>query len=322
MAGESLIYTDAEAFQDYVRQHRMDLFKILLYGFTTAQLATPFDGVKGELVLTESIIQGSLAKRWSKGFNPVPAIKFKPRVLKTTLEKVDISVVPQEYEFSYLGLARRKGQDPKDWPFEGFILMQLLEQLSKEKENAIWHAEEAAVPADSDLLSETFDGYLKIIDDAVGADLTEITTGAIDENNAIASFRTMWKEVGSSYKKAGVDIMCSYDIFDAYRINYKEVFKANPVETSIINESGYSINGLRYELGAGNSNIIPIEGLEGSGRVIMTPRQNLGYGYDAPGDDTFRFKEEIRELRYWMDFRMGCQIMIPRDGIMTINDQA
>ena len=323
MPGQSVVYTSAEAFQNYVRQYQMDLYRQLYYGFKTSFLATPFEGIKGQLILNESVISGNLAKRWSKTFAPVAAVEIKPRTLSTVLEKIDLSVVPQEYEASYLGAMRRKGQDPLDWPFEAFILSQVMAKLAQEQEYAIWQGDAAAVPSSNDLLSATFDGYLKIIADEVTAtNLTEVTTGAIDSTNAVASFRTMWAEVSSAYKEMGVDIFCSYEIFDAYRINYKDDFGANPVETSVINEANYSAQGLRYELGGGNSQIIPIPGLEGSGRVIMTPRANLCYGMDSPSDQTFNFDTDTRELRYWMDFRMGCQIMIAKDGIMTVNDQA
>ena len=323
MPGQSVVYTSAEAFQAYVREYAPSLIRQLYYGFKTGMLVTPFEGIKGQLILTESVIANSLAKRWSKTFAPVAAVEMKPRKLEVVPQKIDLSVVPKEFEFSYLGMMRRKGQDPRDFPFEAYILTQILDKLAQEKEYAIWQGVAAAVAGSNDLLSETFDGFLQIVADEITAtNLTPVTTGAIDSTNAVASFRTMWSEVSSAYKEMGVDIFCSYEIFDAYRINYKDDFGANPVETTVINESNYTAQGLRYELGGGNSSIIPIPGLEGSGRVIMTPRANLCYGMDSPSDETFNFDTDTRELRYWMDFNMGCQIMIAKDGIMTVNDQA
>ena len=59
-----------------------------------------------------------------------------------------------------------------------------------------------------------------------------------------------------------------------------------------------------------------------SGRVVITPRSNLVLGIDSPSDVMFNVKEEIRELRFWMDFRMGAQILMKRNGILVVNDQA
>lgn len=282
----------------------------------------PHEGIKGELVLTELLIGQNLAKRWSKSFSAVSgAIDFKPRVLATKLNKVDLSVVPQEYESSYLGMARRKGQDPTDWPFQAYVLQQIMNQLNQEMEHAIWQAEAAASPSSSDYLRETFDGFLTIIADAIAAtDLTPVTTGAITDSNAVASFRLLWKELLAAYKESGVDFFCSYEIYDSYRIDYKEQYGQHPNEEVI---SGTDYTGLRYELGGGKSFIIPVPGLEDSGRVVVTPRQNLHFGVDAFEDfQSFNVEQDTRELKFWMDFRMGAQIGIIKDGVLVVNDQA
>lgn len=323
MAGESVVYTSAEAFQDYVRQFRKELYRQLYYGFKTSYLATPFEGVKGEEIISESVITNALVRRWSKSFNPVQAAEIKPVKLVTSLNKVDISVTPQDYEKSYLGILRRKGQNPTDWPFEEYMMKQFMDKVMQEMEYAIWHAEAAAVPNANDELIATFDGYLKHIATAItNNEVTPVATGAFTANNAVASLRTMWADVDEMYKETGTDIFMSYELYDYYRINYKNEFKANPIETETINESGYVAKGLQYELGAGNSFITPVPGLAGSGRVIITPRNNLIYGMDDPSDLSFNFEQEKRELCFWMDFRMGAQILMKRDGILVVNDQA
>lgn len=322
MAGESVSYTAAEAFQDYIREFREDLFSQLFYGFKTSQLATPHEGVKGELVLTELQIGDNLVKRWSKTFAAVSgAVDFNPRVLATVLNKVDLSIVPQEYESSYLGMMRRKGQDPTDWPFQAYVLERLMAKIKQEMEYAIWQAEAAGSPSSNDYLRQTFDGYLTIIEDAIAATtITPVTTGAITSSNAVASFRLLWNELLDPYKESGVDFFCSYSLYDAYRINYKTLYGQHPNEV-VINDTDYM--GLQYELGGGQSMIIPVSGLSGSGRVVCTPRANLHYGVDAFEDfENFNVEQDTRELKFWMDFRMGAQIGILQDGILVVNDQA
>ena len=323
MAGESIVYTSAEAFQAYVRQYSEQLFTKLFYGFKTGQLAMPFEGVKGELILSEVQIKDNLIRRWAKAFDPVAAAEFVPTTLKTHLNKVDLSVVPQEYEASYLGMMRQKGQNPRDWPFEAYILDKILKKMNQEMEYAFWQGDEAASPASTDYLRETFDGILKIVADAITATtITPVTTGAISSTNALAKFFDLWQQVGEAYKEGGTDFFCSYAIYDMYRKNYKTEYGANPIETPVINNAGYEVNGLRYEYGGGNSFIIPTAGMTGSGRVIVTPRENLVYGVDDPSDVQFNFETNVRELQMWADFRMGVQLLQARDGIIVVNDQA
>lgn len=324
MAGESVNYGHAEAFQDYVRTYAEDFFTRMFYGFRTAQIALPFEGIKGEHVVTELEIGENLARRWSKTFQAVAdAINPKPTKIKTVLNKVDFSIVPQEYEKSYLGQLRKKGQNPEDWPYQAYVLDKVMAKLKQEFETAIWKGEEEAVPADGQYLRQTFDGYLKLIADAITAtDITPVVTGAISAANAVESLRTMWEQVGEAEKENGVDLLMSYAHYDNYRKRYKALFGANPEETTLINNAGYSISGLRYELGAGNSYLIPIAGLSGSSRIIITPRENLAYGMDDPADtEMFNVERQTRELRFWMDFRMGAQILMKKDGILVVNDQ-
>lgn len=320
----SLNLTAAEAFQGYVRTYDERLFRQLFYGFDTAQLATPHEGIKGQKIITELQVAANLAKRWNRAFAPpTDQVDFKPVTLSTTLNKVEHSVVPQDYEATYLGMMRRTGQNPDDYPFEMYIMEILFAKLNQEQEFAIWQGEAASSPSSNDYLRQTFDGYLTLIKDAITAtDITPVVTGAITSSNAVDKFRLMWAEVDQAYKRAGMDIFCDYTIYDNYRIHYKEKFGANPVETPVINNADYTLAGLRYELGGGNTYIIPIAGMEGSGRVVITPRSNLHYGFDALSDwENFNFEQDHRNLDFWLDFRMGAQILTKRDGILVVNDQ-
>lgn len=311
----------AIAFQDYVRTYADQLFTELFYGFKTSTLAQTYEGIKGEHVITQLEVGENLARRWGKNFDPVNnAATFKPRKLKTALNKVDFSIVPQQYESSYLGAWRKKGQDPTDWPFSAYVMEKMLAKLQQEFETAIWQGVEKSSPADGDFLRQTFDGYLQIIADALTAgDISAVATGASTSADIIADLRLMWAQVASPYKENGTDIFMSYALYDTYRIAYKDAYKVDPAYIQIT-EAGY--NGVLYELGNGNTRIIPINGLAGSGRIIMTPRENLAIGIDSPADTMFRVEKDIRELQFAMDFRMGAQILLQKNGVLVVNDQA
>ena len=316
---DSLDHSYAQSFQDYVRTYADDLFCEQFYGFKTAMLAQIFEGIKGEHVITQLEVADNLARRWAKSFDPVNAAVFKPRVLKTVLNKVDFSIVPQQYEASYLGAWRKKGQDPADWPFEAYVLSKILAKLQQEFEVAAWQGVEESTPSAGDYLRQTFDGYLEIIKDALTAgDINATATGAISGSNIITKLRDMWSDVLSVYKENGTDILMSYEMYDIYRIAYKDAYKIDPAYIEI-KESGY--RGIQFELGNGNTRIIPINGMSGSNRIIITPLENFTIGIDSPADTQFRVKEDLRELQFAMDFRMGAQILLQKDGILVVNDQ-
>lgn len=316
---DSLDYQYAADFQDYVREFQEQLFTQLFYTFKTADLVDIVEGVKGELVITQFEVADNLARRWSKTFTPVEIGAFKPRVLKTELNKVDFSIVPQEYEKLYLGKFRKKGQNPEDWPFEAFVMEKVLAKLNQEFEIALWQAVKEASPSAGDYLRQTFDGYFKIIIDAITAgDITPVATGAMNAGNILANMRLMWAAVLPQYKENGTDIFMSYALYDMYRIAYKDAYKVDPAYIQIT-EAGY--NGIVFELGDNNTRIIPINGMQGSGRVVITPRENMVMGIDSSSDVMFRTKDDIRELKFYMDFRMGAQILLQEEGILVVNDQ-
>lgn len=318
---ESVDHSYAQAFQDYVRTYAEELFTELFYGFKTADLVTTHEGIKGEKVFTQLEVADNLVRRWGKTFSPLAnAVAMKPRVLKTVLNKVDLSVVPQEYESSYLGMLRKKGQDPTDWPLAAYVMEKVMAKIKTEFEVAVWQGAEEAVPSNGDFLRQTFDGYLTIIAKALTAgDITAVATGASTTANIIANLRLMWAEVRSEYKEAGTDIFMSYELYDTYRKAYKDAYKIDPAYIQIT-EAGYQ--GILYELGNGNTRIIPINGMAGSDRIVITPRENLAMGIDSPDDTMFNTEQDKRQLDLWMDFRMGAQIMIQKDGILVVNDQA
>lgn len=318
---DSLNHSYAQSFQDYVRTYADQLFCEMFYGFKTSELAKTYEGIKGEHVITQLEVGENLARRWAKSFDPVTdAATFKPRVLKTKLNKVDFSIVPQQYESSYLGAWRKKGQDPADWPFAAYVMEKVLAKLMQEFEVAVWQGVEETTPSAGDYLRQTFDGYLQIIAEALTAgDINAVATGTINASNIIAKLRDMWAVVLSQYKENGTDILMSYAMYDLYRIAYKDAYKIDPAYVDITN-SGY--RGVTFELGNGNTRIIPVNGMAGSNRIVITPRENLTIGIDSASDVMFRVKEDIRELQFAMDFRMGAQILMQKDGILVVNDQA
>lgn len=314
-------FTDAQAYKAYVEKFAKELFTRMFYGFRTAQLATAHEGIKGRKVLTELVIGTGLAKRWKAEFEGTQNTSYKPYVLEVFANKVEHSVIPQEFESSYLGMMRKTGQDPADYPMEAYTLGKILNQLEQEIEDAFWQAVQVAVPADTDLLGETFDGILHQIGDAITATtLTPVATGAITDADVLDQFRAMWAIVNKPQKAMGTDFFVSYNVYDKYRIKYKQTYNVDPAYVKIDN-SDYD-QGIRYEL-SNKATIIPTPGMGDSDRVLIIPRDRLHYGFDALADwENFRFYQKHRQLDYWSDFKFGCVATMLRDGLAVVNDQA
>ena len=315
-------YSLVAGYKAFVEEISSDIFTKLFYGFRTANLATLHEGVKGKKVWTEQQML-TLAKAYFANFNPGDTNALVPVVLETNANKVEHKEIPQEMEDTYLGFLRRNGFNHQEWPLERYTVENLLKKLNQEFENAVWQGDKKATAlAEGDAMAITFDGFLKIIADAITAtDLTPVTTGAITEANILANLKLMYAELSPELKAAGTDIFMSYANFDKYVAAMDAVHPNSDAAYVELGAAGY--NGIRYRQGAGNTTIIPVAGMGTSDRILMIPRENLHIGFDSMSDwSNFNFEQQVRELLYWMDFKIGVTITLLRDGIAVVNDQA
>jgi hypothetical protein len=307
----SLNFTSAAGFQAYVQDYAQDLLYKFFFGFPTASLVTPHEGVKGKKLLTE-ITTEDLVRRYSSTFAPLSnAMAFVPRNLEVVNAKVDLKIIPKDFEGSYLGMARQKGQDSYDLPFEGRILERVLSKVAQEMELAFWRGEAAAVPAGTDKLSALFDGVQAVIAAEIDAtNLTPVTTGTLSNTNIVGKVEQCHSTLGSAYLNTTVDIFLSpkdkIKFIQDYRERYGKFVAAADGSISL-------------ETGMANIHVLP--GVP-ENCILVTPKENLHYGYDGPMDHTFiNFETEDRAIKMWMDFNMGFNFGIVDDELLVVNDQ-
>ena len=305
----SLKTTAAESLQAYVQDFSEELLTELFVGFKTAPLMTVHEGVKGKIALT-SMTTADLVRRYSSSFASVAdAFTFAPRNLEVVDAKVDLTIIPKEFESSYLGQFRKKGQDPIDLPFEGYIIRQALAKIQSEMEYAVWRSVPAVAPAATDKLNALFKGFKKILTDET-ASLSPVTTGAITSSNAVASVENTYAALGDAYKDNTVDIFMSPAdkvlFIQDYRNQYGKYFE----------KADGTIN-----LETGDANIHVLSGVP-KNCILVTPRENLHYGFDGAGDaGLFNFEQEDRKIKMWIDFKIGVNFGMLNSSIIAVNNQ-
>lgn len=307
----SVKLTDAASFQAYVQDYHDELLSELFVGFQSAPLFTAHEGVKGKKLLTQ-LVTNDLVTRYSATFAPVAdALEFKPRNLVVADAKVDLKIIPKDFEGTYLGMYRKKGQDPMDLPFEGYILKSALDKIKSEMEYAIWRAEIPNLPTSTDKLIKLFDGIQVIIQDEITAtNLTATTTGALTSSNAVAAVESVYAALGDAYLGRSVDVFLSpkdrIKFVQDYRDKYGKYYEAPD-------------GSVELEVGTANVHILP--GVP-ENCILITPKENIHYGYDADWDsNTFNFEQEDRSIKMWMDFKIGVNFGIVNDNIIAVNDQ-
>ena len=311
----SVDFTNAAALQDYIRIFMPELLSKIYHGFKTASLITPHEGVKGQKILTEQIL-GTLGQRWAKTFDPTAdAISYNPRTLTTHPYKVDLQIYPQEYESTYLGMARRPSFQPDDLPYEAFLMMKVLEKLQAEFETAVWQGVEDLTPDAGDPLTELFNGFLKIIvDELVLGNITAVTTAAHTASIAVANAEKVHKALAPQYQMEETMMFCSVAFARLYNENYRTDFGKY-----IGTEKRGVLDLIRLDFG--NAWLVPTIGMGTSSRLICTPAANLVYGYDLASDaSNIRAEKNHRSIDLMIDGKLGVQIGIVHNDILAVND--
>lgn len=307
----SLNLASAASFQAYVQDYAQELLFKIFFGFPTSQLVTPHEGVKGKMLLTEITVQ-DLVRRYSSTFAPLAnAIAFEPRNLEVFDAKVDLKIIPKDFESTYLGMARQKGQDSMDLPYEAQILDRILAKIPSEIELAFWRAVKASSPASTDKLIALFDGIQEVIKDEITAtNLTPVSTGTISNTNAVAKVEQCHAALGDAYLNETVDIFLSPKDRIKFIQDYRTRYGTNPQA-----QNGY------FGLDTGTAVIHTLPGVP-ENCILVTPKENLHYGYDGAMDHTMiNFEQEDRAIKMWMDFKIGFNFGIVDDALLVVNDQ-
>jgi len=317
-ANNSLDLTNAQALRDYVEDYNNVLIEQMFSGFDSAEYSTAHDGIKGKRYFTTMKV-GKLVKRWSKKFNPDSGtLGFSPRPLEVDKVKLELEIYPQDFETSYLGRYRQKGQG-MDIPFEGQIMNSVMNKLGQEIEFGFWNAKPSATPSESDFLADTTRGILyHLLEMIASADVTVVGTpgGAVTVDNLLDLLDTMYKAYGTAYKKGVKTFLCSPEIAQLYFAAQKKKYPYDPV-TSQTNANGL----IMYKLLTGTSWLVPLPGMSGSSRIILADKDDLHYGMDSFLDiNSFNVERYERYYKFWLDFDFGTQIIIPEPAAMVVND--
>lgn len=302
-------YADLEAYQDFVQGYRDELITRTHFGFPTSLKVNPFANVKGKDVISDFKMLGPTLKGYNGVFNPGTTHKFSPVEMETVLINQQFQVEPLKMQGNYEGRRLQPGTDIDDWPFEGVVLDGHIAQANEEKEVAIWQAVKKTVgPADDDPILEKFDGYGKLIQDAVTGGLPVVATGTIDSTNIIQQIQAMHDQVGKALKMGTVQCYLSVEHEQQYYIDYGTDLKYTTPEW------------MSKKFPTARVELVFLPGMEAN-KIVMTPSWNMLYPFDV-GVNLFKFKEEMFTLGGAHVFRIGAQIAIKDDqDYLVVNDQ-
>lgn len=295
----------------YARTYRSALLALALLDKNVFEDFEVIPGIKDEYVLT-TLRMGNVVKPYNKTWNPNAGGALEPRTLKVHLGKVELEEEPLKYRNTYLGHLMKKGVNEKDHPFEKFFCEEVMRKMKSEinLETTFQGIRNATGNTAKDLAN----GFLKIVKDEItGAKLTPIVTGVIDNTNAIAKLKAMYKGLPKQYREVMINIYCSYEDYDAYCENYQAKNSALPYNTQY--EHVYLEGSNR------RAKLVPKAGFGESRRIIMTPQENMCIGVDLASDQEKIGvnNSDVWVVKFFAAFAYGLQIA--QLDALFVNDQ-
>jgi hypothetical protein len=291
----------------YARQEKVEIFNKILRE-STAQYFTTVTGAIDQLPLAK-LTTASVLKPYAAGggFTATDdALVFGARILNARRISADVEIVPLDLYNSWLGqLAGAPPASPFDIPFEQFIMDAIAKQAQDDLEGAIWNGTYNSSGTTS---AATMDGVLKLVKAAVTSG--EIPAGnvttftAITSSNALDEVKKVRAKIAAQYRNKPMYCFLSVANFDNYMDDYQSSVG------SVVYNRDYNqvfIEGTQTQL-------VAIPGMVGtdSNRILITPKDNLVFGYDIEGAASNIITQEYnRTIKVMMDFRAGVNF---RDG--------
>lgn len=296
----------------YYREHRDVLVAEMLLSEEFSDRYEVMDDVGDELPLPNLAIADIVKPADPVNFSPTSnALAFGSRTLKVRGMKVDLQLVPEVLQKTWLG-KMKSPQDVMDMPFEAFVMDYIAQKV---RENIWTKALYLGVyNAAGTTPGATMNGWLKIIADAITAtQITPVVTGATTATNVIDNIEAVYDSLGEAYKNGTGEIKVKPQIFDWYNRRYRGLYGGNN------NYEGMKKG--RILLDGTNWEVVRDPGLGSSNRIIATPKANQVLGVSGPSM-TFDFQKFDRSIKILGDFKAGVEFKEIHARALAVNDQA
>jgi hypothetical protein len=303
---------DLSALTDYVKENELQLTSAAIFSAKTASLIEAQGNVQVGIKSSETInvmtTDAVFQAGGTCGFSSSGSTTITQRVIVVGKIKVQESICPKTFEAKYTQKALREGSSYDYMAYAAEYSAQKVERIGAALETAIWQGD---VDSGSAQLNK-FDGFTKIIDalgfggagdpiDGNAADLTTLTSA-----NVIDAVDAIFVAIPAALlDKQDVVIFAGNDTFRKYVLALREA-----------NLFHYPVDAANMELVVPGTNVklMGVNGLNGTDKMFGISMANMYLGTDLLGEsDRFElfYAKEADEMRFVVEFKLGCQIAFP-----------
>ena len=285
----------------YVEEKKTGLIRKAVIESRSAREMNLMTGIKGATalnLLNTTVVFGDGS---SCGWNEAGTSEVTKRILTPGYVKVNMSFCDKTLLNTWMNYDVRLAAGQKTLPFEEDFINDVIAGVGAKLEKLIWTGDKSS--------SDAFDGLVKIIE---AASAPKYTYTASDSVASIVSgvYGKLKSEV---FEKGDVVMFMGADMYRKY---IQELIANGNL---VLNAgSGAVLDGIAMPaqilIPGTNVTVIPVTGLDGTGKLFASYRDNFVYGTDLTGDEEkfdFWYSQDNREFRLAIEFGAGVQVAFP-----------
>lgn len=286
----------------YVEQNQIGLIANSVLGGRTMSIVNLQTGVKGTASINLLNTDVKFGDGKTCGWDEAGEVALSQRNIVTGQIKINMPFCEKKLIGTFAQHEVRVAAGQKKLPFEQEFANGLVDSIKDALEVALWKGDTAS--EDENL--NKFDGFLKVI----GAESTVVkATGT--KAKVYEAVKAGLAKLPAAALKEDTKVFLGSDDYIAF-IN--DMVAANLYHYSADND-GYSIvlPGTKVE-------VVKIDGMGGSNKIVIARASNLFVGVDMESDaETFEFwySKDNREFRFAADFNAGTQVAFPDEIVLV-----
>ena len=293
---------------NYVDEQRIPLIRKAVLGARTAEKFYLMTGVKGSTALNLLTTNVEFGDGNNCGWNEAGESTLSQRTLTPGAISINMSFCEKKLLKTWANHEVRVAAGQKTLPFEEDFLAGVSESIAYTLEKALWQGDTTSQDANLN----KFDGMIKILGGATLAD-----TVTYDNNATVSSVVSqVYAKIPSQAFNKGEVVL--YMGSDKYRTYIQELIaNGNLVITTGLNDVAMPDSVL---IPGTNVRVIYVDGLNGTGKMFASFKDNFVYGVDmADDEEKYDFWYDRKEQAHLLavSFVAGVQIAYPDMVVMA-----
>lgn len=286
----------------YVDEQRLPLIRKAVLGARTTYHFNLMTGVKGATALNLLSTEVVFGDGTECGWNEAGESTLSQRVLTPGAIAVNMSFCDKTLLKTWANYEVKVAAGQKTLPFEEDFLAGVGESINAKLEKALWQGDTDSQDANLN----KFDGIIKIAESATLGGTVTYTSGDTVSDIVADVYAAIPAE---AFSKGEVVL---YMGADKYRTYIQELIaNGNLVITNALQDVAMPDSVL---IPGTDVRVIYVNGLNGTGKMFASYKDNFVYGVDMTGDEEkydFWYSQDNREHRLAVEFVAGTQIAYP-----------